>query len=195
MTRRLERIYRYVKIRTNPNLHDCDWRCWFWGMIHPGLWRLTKFQISLCIGVFVFGRSLEVALFVTSIMLSARILGYEGRNLEIIGLPILWSWIEMNYPKIHQHLPADPPLRSLDVKALGHRQYWAIKIRRWLALVIVFGGCLTFYLNFFDEPVIPASLPDDLLVIAVLLPMASLGIIGIASSLLRSMEKSVSNSY
>ena len=128
--------YSYLKTRTDPRLHECSWRCWFWGMLSPGIPRLVFFLISVYVGVFVMHRPLETALLLALTMRLGRVMGRAERDLEIVGLPVLWAWIERRHPRLYRRLPKEPPLRPLDVEKLGWRRYLGIKVIRWASVGI-----------------------------------------------------------
>ena len=126
--------YSYLRTRTDPSLHECSWRCWFWGMLHPGVARLVFFTAAVSFGYFVLQRPLEVALVCVVAATAGKITGRVERNLEIKGLPRLWAWIERRHPRLYSRLPKEPPLRPLDVEKLGWRRYLGIKVIRWASV-------------------------------------------------------------
>ena len=64
--------YSYLKTRTDPKLHKCSWRCFFWSMLYPGIPRLAVAAIYVCAAYFLLNRQFETAIILVMIRVTAR---------------------------------------------------------------------------------------------------------------------------
>ena len=110
--------YSYLKTRTDPKLHECSWRCFFWSMLYPGIPRLAVAAIYVCAAYFLLNRQFETAIILVMIRVTARMVHdvWQARA-------ALWEWIK-------RRIPEEPPLRPLVLEELGSRRYLAIKVGR-----------------------------------------------------------------
>ncbi len=106
------RAYLAFGGRLNSPDHVYDWKCWFRGMVYPGIHRVLFVSLSVAVGYFLFSRQpLQAAISFALVMTSIRVISWHERDLEIRKLPVLWAWIEKHHPKIYRWLPEEPPLR------------------------------------------------------------------------------------
>ena len=139
------RAYLAFGGRLNSPDHVCDWKCWFRGMVYPGIHRVLFVSLSVAVGYFLFSRQpLQAAISFALVMTSIRVISWHERDLEIRKLPVLWAWIEKHHPKIYRWLPEEPPLRPWMSKIPEGDPLWPYVCRR--ALSYIFAGIVLYLL-------------------------------------------------
>ena len=97
--------------------------------------RLVALLVLLLLAYLLGEEALTRRYTVTVLFVLFAMWGYYQRDLEIVGLPKLWKWIERRYPHLYKRLPSEPVLRPLDIEQIGWERYVHIKAARWLNIL------------------------------------------------------------